>query len=547
MSLFVLCFAVIPFLPLLQAVGLCLKNRENKAGIASFAAFFSWLTLIAALLLFGITLYQGPIDPHEWIDRWIVFNRFNTLMMVLIATLSLVIHHFSFAYLQADKTYRGYFQKLASLTATLLLFAVSANIVLLTIAWIAMSNLMLLLLRHQCIHPIPAGKTGEGIGEAARISACRAQRIFFIGDAAFVLASVCFALASGTTDLASGLTLLHPAGGFTQSVFFAWLAGLLWAIAAFTKTANIPFFRWLPNTMAAPTTVSAMMHAGFVNSGGLLFAKLAGFYVHFPELLLMTFVIGAITALFGSVTMLVQTDVKRYLAYSTVGQMGFMMMQCGLGAFSAAIFHLIAHSLFKSSLFLGSGDVIQRNHEKGSTGQPEPSRHKGPLSKKRAFILIILSFILPLATMALITPWLGLSGVSSLLPIFPSLTMLLAAKSLFQKRLSLFSTAMTAAVCLILVLFYTLFESGTHAILSPDVLNIGIPALERFIPVYITVSCLFLLILWIPLLRQSGLLSLRSVLADRLYVWLLNQSGGLARQSALTHRQAMLPVEYRGG
>jgi NADH-quinone oxidoreductase subunit L len=139
---------------------------------------------------------------------------------------------------------------------------------------------------------------------------------------------------------------------FTETV------GVLILLAAFAKSAQFPFHTWLPYTMDGPTPVSALMHAGIVNAGGFLINRFAPVFVHTEHVLLLAFAVGLITTLMGSLMMLMQSDIKKALGYSTMGQMGYMVMECGLGAFSLAIYHLIAHGVFKATLFLGSGAII---------------------------------------------------------------------------------------------------------------------------------------------------------------------------------------------
>jgi NADH:ubiquinone oxidoreductase subunit 5 (chain L)/Multisubunit Na+/H+ antiporter, MnhA subunit len=136
--------------------------------------------------------------------------------------------------------------------------------------------------------------------------------------------------------------------------------GGLFVLAAMTKSAQFPFHSWLPDTMEAPTPVSALMHAGIINAGGFLVIRLSPLVVLSPAALGMLAMIGAITALLGGVVMLSQTSVKRSLAFSTIAQMGFMMLQCGLGGFSAALLHIVAHSLYKAHAFLSSGSVLEQ-------------------------------------------------------------------------------------------------------------------------------------------------------------------------------------------
>jgi NADH-quinone oxidoreductase subunit L len=134
--------------------------------------------------------------------------------------------------------------------------------------------------------------------------------------------------------------------------------GLLILLAAFAKSAQFPLHTWLPYTMDGPTPVSALMHAGIVNAGGFLINRFAPVFVHTEHVLLLAFAVGLITTIMGSLMMLMQSDIKKALGYSTMGQMGYMVMECGLGAFSLAIYHLIAHGVFKATLFLGSGAII---------------------------------------------------------------------------------------------------------------------------------------------------------------------------------------------
>ena len=134
--------------------------------------------------------------------------------------------------------------------------------------------------------------------------------------------------------------------------------GMLYVLGAMTKSAQFPFHSWLPDTMEAPTPVSALMHAGIINAGGFLVIRLSPLIALSHSALGLLALVGAFTALFGGLVMLTQTSIKRALAFSTIAQMGFMMLQCGLGAFSAALLHIVAHSLYKAHAFLACGSVL---------------------------------------------------------------------------------------------------------------------------------------------------------------------------------------------
>ena len=135
-------------------------------------------------------------------------------------------------------------------------------------------------------------------------------------------------------------------------------AAVALALGAVTKSAQLPFHTWLPQTLETPTPVSALMHAGVVNAGGYLIIRMSPLLSETPVALSLLAISGTLTACYAAVVMLTQTSIKSALAYSTIAQMGFMMLQCGLGAFSAAMLHILAHSLYKAYAFLNSGNVL---------------------------------------------------------------------------------------------------------------------------------------------------------------------------------------------
>jgi len=181
------------------------------------------------------------------------------------------------------------------------------------------------------------------------------------------------------------------------------------ALSAFAKSAQFPLHTWLPYTMEGPTPVSALMHAGIVNAGGIIINRFAPVFVHSGEILHLLFVVGLVTALIGSVLMLTQNDIKKSLGYSTMGQMGFMIMETGAGAFALAIFHLIAHGLFKGTMFLGAGNVIgsARKHD----GVPNDPLYDFLVERKSAparlpwLIIGAVTLIVPLAILVMAHAW----------------------------------------------------------------------------------------------------------------------------------------------
>ncbi len=213
----------------------------------------------------------------------------------------------------------------------------------LVIGWVATS-----LLLHQLLLFYPE-----------RIAAQRAARKKFIvsrtGDAALIGAVILLAISFGTGDIATILVAAREGQGLPLTI----AAAALLAVAALLKSAQFPTHGWLTEVMETPTPVSALLHAGVVNAGGFLLIRFADVMLQAPVVLAVLVMVGGFTALFGSLVMLTQSAVKTSLAWSTVAQMGFMILQCGLALFPIALLHIVAHSLYKAHAFLGSGSAIE--------------------------------------------------------------------------------------------------------------------------------------------------------------------------------------------
>jgi NAD(P)H-quinone oxidoreductase subunit 5 len=187
---------------------------------------------------------------------------------------------------------------------------------------------------------------------------------------------VCLYRGFGSLEYAD---LFRMAGRLTpaSAPWFVHVAALMLVCTALLKSAQLPLHGWLIEVMETPTPVSALLHAGIINSGGFLVLRFADVISLSTPALYSLALIGGMTALFGSVVMLTQTSIKVSLAYSTIAQMGFMMLECGLGAFSAALLHILAHSLYKAHAFLSSGSVIdiaRASWTPSPGGQPHPAR-----------------------------------------------------------------------------------------------------------------------------------------------------------------------------
>lgn len=319
------------------------------AGILSIATLFS----VSTGEPFRVTLWPLQDDGSSFFTFGILVDRLTAVMMVLITGVSTVIHVFSVRYLRGDSGYARFFALLGFITFVILALVSSPNLLMLFVFWQLLSWALYLILAFNFSH-VPAYQ-----------NAFKTFIVHRVGDVAFLCGLVLTYHYFGTLEFAelfqraseqSHVISLLP--GNMLDVTATSVITLLIFIGAMAKSAQFPLHVWLPDTMDSPTPVSALMHAGIVNAGGFLLNRLAPLYALSPDVLHIVFIVGAATVLLGASMMLVQNDIKKTLGFSTMGQMGYMIMECGLGAFALAIFHLIAHGLFKASLFLSAGTVI---------------------------------------------------------------------------------------------------------------------------------------------------------------------------------------------
>ncbi len=291
-----------------------------------------------------------PAAQRLGIGAWGIALHIDALsltMQLLVSFLALVVTRYSVHYLAGDPRHGEFARWLAVTTGAVLTLIVSGNLLLFTVAWVATS-----LSLHQLLTFYP-----HGVGVV--IAAQKKFLISRMGDACMVGALFLTWQCFGSWDFSEMFAQADVLRGQGAQVpALGWTCVLLVA-GALLKSAQFPFHSWLPETMDTPTPVSALMHAGIINGGGYLVLRLSPIIAGSQAALNGLAVVGAFTALFASLVMLTQTSVKRSLAYSTVAQMGFMMLECGLGAFGLAVLHLVAHSLYKAHAFLSSGRVVE--------------------------------------------------------------------------------------------------------------------------------------------------------------------------------------------
>jgi NADH-quinone oxidoreductase subunit L len=369
-------------IPLLPLVGFLLNvfviRQERPAGLVASAmvvgSFF--VTLVAVFGLAGLPEEERRVMSVGW--QWISTGTFNVpfgimldpltaVMALLVTGVGSLIHIYSIGYMHGDSRVVRYFAYL-NLFITMMLFLVMGNnLLILFLGWEGVGLCSFLLI----------GFWFER--KSAAEAAVKAFVVNRIGDAAFILAMLAIFANFGTLnfyDVAVGgavqpgfLERVPEIVGLTfgpawQPVAIATGISFLLLIGATGKSAQFPLFVWLPDAMAGPTPVSALIHAAtMVTAGVYMMARTEPLFVASPATQSWVMWIGAFTALIAGTAAVAQWDIKRVLAYSTVSQLGFMVAACGMGAYVAAIFHLLTHGVFKALLFLGSGSVIHGTHD----------------------------------------------------------------------------------------------------------------------------------------------------------------------------------------
>ncbi len=377
-------FAIlVPVFPLIAGILMAVLGKRSSFPTATIGIFgitgsclLSFFTLYTVITqgTIHVTPHSGPGESSTFFAIGLLVDRLTAVMMVLITSVSTLIHVYSLRYLQGDSGYVRFFVLLSFMTFVILSLVSSSNLLMLFVFWQLLSWVLYLILAFNFSHP-PAYQ-----------NAFKTFIVHRIGDCSFLCGLVLAQKYFGTLEF---LELFRRAS--EQSRTISLLPGnlldvsgvsmitLLIFIGAMAKSAQFPLHVWLPDTMDSPTPVSALMHAGIINAGGFLLNRLAPLYTLSPTILHLVFVVGVLTVLLGASMMLVQNDIKKTLGFSTMGQMGYMIMECGLGAFGLAIFHLIAHGLFKASLFLGSGSGIHDSrHEPKFPAFPKAKPQKAP-------------------------------------------------------------------------------------------------------------------------------------------------------------------------
>ncbi len=302
-------------------------------------------------------------------DHKLVVDPLTSVMILVVTNIGFLIHVYSTGYMADEKRYARYFSYLNLFTGFMLILVMASNLILMFVGWEGVGLCSYLLI---------------GFWYEKKENAAAGMKAFVVnrvGDLAFTIGALLLFVTLGratgvwTVDFAELKKAIEGHPGVLSGVAF-WI-GLLMFIGATGKSAQFPLYTWLPDAMAGPTPVSALIHAAtMVTAGVYMIARMNFLYTLTPGAMTVVTMVGAFTALFAGTIGVAQNDIKKVLAYSTVSQLGFMFMGVGVGAFAAGIFHLFTHAFFKACLFLGSGSVIH------GMGHEQDIRKMGGLRSK---------------------------------------------------------------------------------------------------------------------------------------------------------------------
>nr|BAR46016.1 NADH dehydrogenase subunit 5 [Aurelia sp. 4 sensu Dawson et al. (2005)] len=343
-------FTSIVLLPLISSIVLLSFGRKlgNKGSNVVSCVCMATCLYLSLFLYYNVVLLEADITIQFW--GWVNYNLFNTdlsfsidklsaNMIFAVNTVSFLVHLYSVSYMKGDPHTPRFMGYLSLFTFFMLILVCSQNYLQLFVGWEGVGLCSYLLINFWYSR-IQANK-----------AAIKAMLVNRLGDAALIAAIIIMWISYGSVNFLSVL----PISGFEHS----WVIPLLLLVGAVGKSAQIGLHTWLPDAMEGPTPVSALIHAAtMVTAGVYLIIRSSPLFELSSLALIITVLVGSMTALFAATVGLAQNDIKKIIAYSTCSQLGFMVLSCGISYYSVALFHLVNHAFFKALLFLGAGSVI---------------------------------------------------------------------------------------------------------------------------------------------------------------------------------------------
>jgi NADH-quinone oxidoreductase subunit L len=367
---------LIPILPLAgAAINGFFGKRSSRKAVTTIALFFSGAAFAMALWV-AMRFSSLSLPYHEYFAHWIRSGSFNvdfafyldqlSLVMLLVVTgVGFLIHVYSVGYMWEDPSYYRFFSYLNLFMFFMLTLVLAANYLMMFIGWegVGLASYLLIGFWFTKDSAAAAGKKAFVVNR--------------IGDFGFLIALFLLIKHFGSLNFDHVFQSVLPMGAEKSEAGLLTAIGILLMVGACGKSAQIPLYIWLPDAMEGPTPVSALIHAAtMVTAGVYMVSRSHVIFERAPIALTVVAIIGTLTAFFAATIGIAQTDIKKVLAYSTVSQLGYMFMACGVGAFSAGIFHLMTHAFFKGLLFLAAGSVIH------AVGGEQDMRKMGGLRKK---------------------------------------------------------------------------------------------------------------------------------------------------------------------
>ena len=393
-------YLVVPLAPLLGAILAGILGRViGRRGAHSVTIALMIVSLGGALAVFRDVLagntFNGPI--YTWLvtgdmsfDIGFLIDRLSATMMVVVTFVSLMVHIYTIGYMSDDPGYQRFFSYISLFTFAMLMLVMSNNFVQLFFGWEAVGLVSYLLIGFWYTRP------------TAIYANMKAFLVNRVGDFGFLLGIALVLAYTGSLDYTTVFGQANQLAGMNIELFSgsAWslvtVICILLFIGAMGKSAQFPLHVWLPDSMEGPTPISALIHAAtMVTAGIFMVARMSPLFELSETALSFVIVIGAITTLFMALIAIVQNDIKRVVAYSTLSQLGYMTVALGASAYSAAIFHLATHAFFKAVLFLGAGSVIIAMHHEQDMRKMGGLRRYLPITYATMFIAALASAGVP--------------------------------------------------------------------------------------------------------------------------------------------------------
>jgi NAD(P)H-quinone oxidoreductase subunit 5 len=438
---------LLPFLALFPILinSLSHKYPKIRSNLSLFSIPVIFLFLAGIILLKQESIELTLFSMSSLMNISMKLDVLSCIIAATVSTIGIIVDRYTLRHLEDDPKKVTFSKNLSYTLSSVLFMLMATNLILFFLAWLSTSYFLHKLLTH-----FPER---EGAIKAAE------QKFYVsrLGDVFIILSGIILFSIFKSLEFQTLQLLATDSSLIDENSQWLNISSILLVLGAMTKSAQFPFHFWLPNTMETPTPVSALMHAGIINSGGYLIIRMSPLLTQTPVALSLLAIIGGFTALWATIVMMTQTNIKKSLAYSTISQMGFMMLQCGLGAFSLAVLHIVGHSFFKAYAFLSSGTAT----DYGKLQRYFPSSILKPQTAKIFLIPIFLYVALSTMLQLIEYKYIDKPGMSVLL-----LILVLAASQIILSSTDKFKSILMASA---IVISYIILSHGLLILLKSSI------------------------------------------------------------------------------